>query len=151
MRLDFANIRLKPIIFEGPEVAELWRFLQHRWTRFIHPVGRPRIWNPGKWRWNERVLVLGESVACISASLALIAELLQWHGTNWSRLATPIVGSVSLLWYAWDTVSVGDRPLTTVSIQNIRQVVQGMMMEDAGAVVDWQNPDDQGSIPLRIE
>ena len=151
MRLDFANIRLKPIIFEGPEVAELWRFLQHRWTRFIHPVGRPRIWNPGKWRWNERVLVPGESVACISATLALIAELLQWHGTNWSLLATPHRGvRVAPL------VRLGYRfrrrpPLATVSIKNIRQVVQGMMMEDAGAVVDWQNPDDQGSIPLRIE
>ena len=80
-------------------------------------------------------------------------KLLHWHGqgTNWFLLATPIVGSGSLLWYAWDTVTVGDRPLTTTSIQNIRQVVQGMMLEDAGAIVDWQHPDDQGSIPLRIE
>ena len=82
--------------------------------------------------------------------MALISELLHWQNTTWVLLATPIVGSGSLLWYAWDTVSVGDRPLTTASIQNVRQVVQGMMLEDAGAVVDWHNPDDQGSIPLRI-
>ena len=60
-------------------------------------------------------------------------------------------GSLSLFWYAWDTVTIGDRPLNTASIQNIRQVVQGVMMEDAGAIVDWQHPDEQGSIPLRIE
>jgi hypothetical protein len=72
--------------------------------------------------------------------MALIAELMHWHGANWF-----------LLWYAWDNVSVGDRPLNTASIQNIRQVVQGVMLEDAGAVLDWQHPDDQGSIPMRIE
>ena len=77
--------------------------------------------------------------------------MLNWEGTNWFLLATPIVGSGSLLWYAWDTVSIGDRPLTPASIYNIRQVVQGVMLEDAGAIVDWDNPDDQGSIPLRIE
>ena len=126
-------------------------FLRRRWARFTHPVGRPRLWNPGRWRWNERILVLGESVACVSAALALTTELLHWHGTNWFLLATPIAGSASLLWYAWDTVSVGDRPLTSASIQNIRQVVQGMMLEDAGAVVDWQNPNDRGAIPVRIE
>ncbi len=129
------------------------RFLRRRWTRFTRPFGRNRLWHPGDWRWNERVLVAGEGIAFISATLALAAELLHWHGqgTNWFLLATPIVGSGSLLWYAWDTVTVGDRPLTTTSIQNIRQVVQGMMLEDAGAIVDWQHPDDQGSIPLRIE
>ena len=77
--------------------------------------------------------------------------MLHWRGTNWFLLATPIVGSASLLWYAWDTVSVGDRPLTTASIQNIRQVVHGIILEEAGAVVDWEHPDDQGFIPLRIE
>ena len=127
------------------------RFLRRRWERFTHPVGRPRFWNPVRWRWNERILVLGESIACISAFLALIAALLHWQSATWFLLATPIVGSASLLWYAWDTVSVGDRPLTTGSIQNIRQVVQGVMMEDAGAIVDWQHPDDRGSIPVRIE
>ena len=87
----------------------------------------------------------------ISAVFALASELLHWHGTNWFLLATPIVGAESLLWYAWDTVSVGDRPLTPASIQNIRQVVRGIMLEDVGAVVDRDNPDDQGSIPVRIE
>ena len=119
--------------------------------RFTHPVGRRRLWHPGDWRWNERILVFGESIAFVSSTLALATELLQWHGTNWFLLAAPLVGSASLLWYAWDTVTTGDRPLNTASIQNIRQIVQGMMLEDAGAVVDWQNPDDQGSIPLRIE
>ena len=127
------------------------RFLRRRWNRFTHPVGRPRLWHPASWRWNERVLVAGESVACLSAVMALIAEMMHWHGTNWFLLATPIVGSASLLWYAWGNVSVGDRPLNTASIQNIRQVVQGVMLEDAGAVLDWQHPDDQGSIPMRIE
>ena len=37
------------------------------------------------------------------------------------------------------------------ALENIRQVVQGVMMEDAGAVVDWQHPDERGSIPIRIE
>ena len=83
--------------------------------------------------------------------MALVSELLHWQNTTWFLLATPIIGSASLLWYAWDTVSVGDRPLTTTSIHNIRQVVQGVMMEDAGAVVDWQHPDERGSIPIRIE
>ena len=114
-------------------------------------MGRRRLWHPRQWRWNERVLVLGESIALVSSIIAAITEMLHWHGTNWFLLATPIVGSASLLWYAWDTVSVGDRPLTTASIQNIRQVVQGVMLEDAGAVVDWQHPDEQGSIPIRIE
>lgn len=132
-------------------IARLTGFLHRRWKRFTHPLGRPRLWHPARWRWNERILVLGESIALISAGMALVAELLHWDNTTWFLLATPIVGSASLLWYAWDTVSVGDRPLTPASIQNIRQVVQGMMLEDAGAVVDWQNPDDQGSIPLRIE
>jgi hypothetical protein len=59
--------------------------------------------------------------------------------------------SLLFLRYAWDTVTVGDRPLTNASIQNIRQVVHGIMLEDAGAVVDWTHPDDQGSIPMRIE
>ncbi len=127
------------------------QFLRRRWTRFTHPVGRRRLWHPEDWRWNERILVFGESVALISAGLALVAELLHWQSAGWFLLATPIVGSGSLLWYAWDTVTVGDRPLNPASIQNIRQVVQGMMMEDAGAVVDWQHPDDQGAIPLRIE
>lgn len=127
------------------------RFLFRRWNRFTHPLGRRGLWHPRHWRWNERVLVVGESIALISAALALFSELLHWHGVNWFLLATPIVGSASLLWYAWDTVSVGDRPLTTASIQNIRRVVQVAMLEDAGAVVDWQNPDDQGYIPIRIE
>ena len=127
------------------------RFLRRRWTRFTHPIGRRRIWNPSGWRWNERVLVLGESIALVSAAMALVSELLHWQTTTWFLLATPIIGSASLLWYAWDTVSVGDRPLTTTSIHNIRQVVQGVMMEDAGAVVDWQHPDERGSIPIRIE
>ena len=99
----------------------------------------------------KRILVLGESIGLASSIIALSAEMQHWQSATWFLLATPIVGSASLLWYAWDTVSVGDRPLTTASIQNIRQVVQGMMLEDAGAVVDWQNPDDRGSIPLRIE
>ena len=96
-------------------------------------------------------MVAGETVACLSAVMALIAKMMHWHGTNWFLLFTPIVGSASLLWYAWDTVSVGDRPLNTASIQNIRQVVQGVMLEDAGTVLDWQHPDDQGYIPMRIE
>ena len=127
------------------------RFLRRRWDRFTHPVGRQRLWHPAQWRWNERILVLGESIACIAAILALIAELLSWQSATWFLLATPIVGSASLLWYAWDTVSVGDRPLTSASIQNIRQVVQGVMLEDAGAVVDWQHPDEQGWIPIRLD
>ena len=126
-------------------------FLRRRWTSFTSPLGRRRLWHPRQWRWNERVLVLGESIALVSSIIAVITEMLHWHGTNWFLLATPIVGSASLLWYAWDTVSVGDRPLTTASIQNIRQVVQGVMLEGAGAVVDWQHPDEQGSIPRRIE
>ena len=135
----------------APEVAQLNGFLHRRWMRFTHPVGRPRLWHPASWRWNERILVLGESIALISAILALVAEFLHWHNAQWFLLATPIVGSGSLLWYAWDTVSVGDRPLTPASIQNIRQVVHGIILEDAGAVVDWEHPDDRGSIPVRIE
>lgn len=126
-------------------------FLRRRWSRFTHPVGRPRLWHPAHWRWNERILVFGELLAFISASLAFYAELQHWHYSTYFLLAAPIVGSASLLWYAWDSVSVGDRPLTSASIQNIRQVVQGVMMEDAGAMVDWQNPDEHGSIPVRIE
>ena len=74
-----------------------------------------------------------------------------WPNPTLFLLAAPLVGSLTLLWYAWDTVSVGDRPLNTASIQNIRQVVQGMMLGYAGAVVDWQHPNDQGPITLRIE
>ena len=95
--------------------------------------------------------MLGESIAPISAIIALATELMHWHGTNWFLLTTPIVGSGSLLWYAWDTVSVGGRPLNSASIQNIRQVWHGIILEDAGAVVDWEHPSDQGSIPVRIE
>ena len=127
------------------------RFLRRRWTRFTHPAGRLRLWHLGGWRWNERILVLGESIALVSAVLGLASEMWNWHSTNWFLLATPIVGSASLLWYAWDTVTVGDRPLSSASIHNIRQVVQATLLEDAGAVVDWQHPDDEGSIPLRIE
>ena len=129
----------------------MFEFLRRRWTRFTHPLGRSRRWHPRQWRWNERILVIGELIACISAILALYAEFANWHNGTWFLLATPIVGSTSLLWYAWDTVSTGERPLTTGSIQNIRQVVQAVMMEDAGARVDWQHPDEQGSIPVRIE
>ncbi len=133
------------------EVAQLKAFLHHRWRRFTHPLGRRRIWHPSQWRWNERILVTGEAISSVSAVMAVASELLNWHGTNWFLLATPIVGSLSLAWYAWDTVTTGDRPLTTTGIHNIRQVVQGMMLDDAGAVVDWQHPDEHGSIPLRIE
>ena len=146
-----ATIRRYDVITFAPEVAQLKAFLLRRWKRITHPIGHPRIWNPGRWRWNERILVLGESIALIAAVMALASELLHWRGTNWFLLTTPIVGSASLLWYAWDTVSIGDRPLTPVSIQNIRRVVQGVMLEDAGAVVDWQNPDDQGAIQMRLE
>ena len=119
--------------------------------RFTHQVGRRRLWHPGVWRWNERILVIGESIAFVSSTVALVAETPHWHGTIWFLMTTTIVDSASLLWYAGDTVSAGDRPLTPASIQNIRRVVQGVMIEDAGAVVDWEHPDDQRSIPLGIE
>ncbi len=124
--------------------------LRRRWDRFTHPLGRQRIWNPALWRWNERVLVFGEFLAFSSAGMAMYAQSQHWHSTTWFLLAAPILGSASLFWYAWDTVTTGDRPLTSASIQNIRRVVQGVMMEDAGAMVDWQHPDEQGSIPMRI-
>ena len=83
--------------------------------------------------------------------IVLVMDNLNTHRLSSLYEATPIVGSLSLAWYAWDTVTTGDRPLTTAGIHNIRQVVQGMMLDDAGAVVDWQHPDEHGSIPLRIE
>ena len=149
--ISCANIRRYQFIHNAPGVAQLNAFLRRRLMRFTHQVGRRRLWHPGVWRWNERILVIGESIAFVSSTVALVAETPHWHGTIWFLMTTTIVDSASLLWYAGDTVSAGERPQTPASIQNIRRVVQGVMIEDAGAVVDWEHPDDQRSIPLGIE
>ena len=105
-------------------------FLHHRWRRFTHPLGRRRIWHPSQWRWNERILVTGEAISSVSAVMAVASELLNWHGTNWFLLATPIVGFfVPRVVRLGHRLQTGDRPLTTTGIHNIRQVVPG---NDAG-------------------
>ena len=81
-----------------------------RIRRFMRPYGRKRKVNPLKWQWRDRILIVGELVAFLSAVAAIPIELLGWGFASWCLIAAAIIGTSALLWYAFDLISVGEAP-----------------------------------------
>ena len=115
--------------------------------RFMYPYSTKRMLAPWRWAWRDRILVLGETLAFGAAVAAIPIELLKWHFAPWLLIGATVAGTAALLWYAFDLISLGERPLTNRSAHNVRQVVSAMEMEKEGAVFDWENIDQRGGIP----
>ena len=112
------------------------------------------MWNPGKWRWNERLLAAGVSIGLLADVAGVAYEVGQWDligSVNWFLIGAAVIKSASLLWYVWDSATTGDFPLNPVRVRHIRQVSMGMMMEDEGAEVDWESIDGNGVLVVRWE
>ena len=66
--------------------------------------------------------MLGVALSALAAALGLASELAHWLNPTWPLLIAQIAGPLSLLWYAWDTVTTGYTPLNRNSVQDLRHV-----------------------------
>ena len=124
--------------------------LKERKTRFLYPYGTKRTFNPLKWEWRDRILVIGELIAVLAAIAAIPVELSEWTYGPWFVIAATIIGTAALVWYAFDLVSIGETPLTSRMAHRIRTVVYAMEMEQQGVVFDWEGITEDGLIPQDI-
>ena len=120
---------------------------KERWRKFYYPYGTKRMFSPRQWEWRDRILVIGELVAVLAALAAIPVELSRWSYGTWLVIGATIIGTVALLWYAFDLISAGEMPLTNRSAHRIRQVISAVEMEKEGAVFDWDNINESGGIP----
>ena len=119
-----------------------------RWNQFKHPHGRQRKINPLQWNWRDRILVMGELVAFVTAIATIPVELiLKWEQAPLLLIGATIIGTAALLWYAFDLISAGEMPLTSENAHTIKQVISAMEMEKEGATFEWDNIDPDGGIP----
>ena len=118
--------------------------IRARWKKFVWPHGNRRQFSPKKWKFIDKVLIVGEFLA-LSAATASV-----WI-SGWPIVAAAMIGSSALLWYAFDLVSKGETPLTSKSSYAIRQVFGAVELERQGATFDWDNIDEDGGIPLDTE
>ena len=69
-------------------------------------------------------MIVGELVAFLAAVAAIPIELFGWGFASWCLIAAAIIGTSALLWYAFDLISVGEAPLTSVSEHDIIRAIQ---------------------------
>ena len=126
-------------------------FFEKRWMNFVRPnVGIRRTLAPWKWEWRDRILVAGEFLAFGAAIAAVPFEINQWEYAPWLIIGATITGTLALLWYAFDLITVGESPLTNRSVKNIRAVTIALEIGKQGVEFDWNHTTKDAGIPMNI-
>ena len=111
-----------------------WRSTGHqrRWFYFLC------FW---EWTWPQRILILGEGAAVVSAGLSFFVS-------GWPVPVAALLGSTALLIYA-SRVILYDDVLDRATAHQVRVVVTGMShAAESDNVLDWENIDREGGIPV---
>lgn len=111
-----------------------WRSTGHqrRWFYFLC------FW---EWTWPQRILILGEGAAVVSAGLSFIVS-------GWPVPMAALLGSAALLVYAARVVLYDD-VLDRATAHQVRVVLTGMDYEArTGDILAWEGIDREGGVPV---
>ena len=122
--------------------------LRDAYSRFTHPHGAPRTWNPSTWRFRDRVLVIGDAIACVAAVAALVTSRNDLTIATFFASAAAVAGTLALLWYALDMITAGDMPLNPRFMSNLRGAQHIFDLEKAGVRFDTEGISGQGGVPI---
>ena len=89
------------------------------------------------WGRAELILVIGESIALVAALAAIPLELCGVEWAKWAVMSATVASALFLVIYAVWMIQYNRTPLMPSSVHDFRQVVDVAIMEQEGAMVDW--------------
>lgn len=131
-------------------VQKVRHAVEQRQIRFLV---MSRQWKPCKWDISSRLLVFGEALAFLSATVGAVLWL---AGANapWLFVFAAVVSTFCLTCYAVDLVSQGERPLTPRHVKTIKSIADtARTAERLNLEVDWENPTEteDGSVSFPVD